>query len=148
MLKSQTTREFFEIQRIYLKNISFKSPNTPKIFCKNWDPNIKFNLNIAVENIKKNIFEVILKIKIVVTIQTELVFLCNVHQAGIFCILNLDEKKLRYCLYAYCPDILFPYSRSCISNLVSNASFPSLNIAPVNFHDMYYNNIKNHQDVL
>lgn len=142
MSEKNIKQKSFEIQRIYIKDVSFEAPNTPIIFHKEWEPNLRFNLNTISSKIEKNIFEVVLQVKIIVKIQENLAFLCDVHQAGIFFISDLNEKQLEYCLYSYCPNILFPYARACMSNLVSNASFPSLNISPINFDDMYYNNSK------
>lgn len=142
MSEERTKKESFEIQRIYIKDVSFEAPNTPRIFHKAWDPNTQFKLNATSKKIEKNIFEVVLKVKIIVKIQGDLVFLCDVHQAGIFFICNLNEIKLEHCLYSYCPNILFPYARACISSLVSSASFPSLNITPIDFDNVYYNDMK------
>ncbi|QCI25289.1 protein-export chaperone SecB [Buchnera aphidicola (Sitobion avenae)] len=142
MLEEKKKQESFEIQRIYIKDASFEAPHTPNIFHINWAPMIKFNLNTSAKKIEKNIFEVILKIRVAVKIKEDLVFLCDVDQAGIFFISNLNEEKLKHCLYSYCPNILFPYARSCISNLISYGSFPQINLAPINFDALYHDHIK------
>lgn len=141
MSEEKIKQQHFEIQRIYIKDVSFEAPNTPSIFYKNWTPKIEFNLNIISNSIQENIFEVILQVRVTVKIKEDVVFLCDVHQAGIFFIVNLKKDKLKHCLYSYCPNILFPYARECISSLVSNASFPQLNLAPINFDAIYYKNI-------
>ncbi|MDE5285864.1 MAG: protein-export chaperone SecB, partial [Buchnera aphidicola] len=93
-----------------------------------------------------NVFENILQVRVTVKNYKKLVFLCDVYQAGIFFIANLDDKTLKHCLGSYCPNILFPYARSCISNLVSNASFPQLNLAPINFDAVYDKSMEKHKN--
>jgi len=141
-MSEEEKKESFEIQRIYIKDASFEAPNTPNIFYINWKPTIEFNLDNSVKEIKKNIFEIILKIRVVVKIKEDLVFLCDVNQAGIFLISNLNKKRLHHCLYSYCPNILFPYARAYISILISHGSFPQINLVPINFDALYHNYIK------
>ncbi|WAI03003.1 protein-export chaperone SecB [Buchnera aphidicola] len=142
MSETKINKKFFEIQRIYIKDVSFEAPNTPNVFHLKWEPIVKFNLNTFSKKIEKNIFEIILQIKVIVKIKEKIVFLCDVDQAGIFFISDYNEKKINYYLYSYCPNILFPYARECISGLVSHASFPQMNIMPINFDDIYKNHIK------
>ncbi|QCI20213.1 protein-export chaperone SecB [Buchnera aphidicola (Brachycaudus cardui)] len=142
MSEEKVKKKSFEIQRIYIKDASFEAPNTPSVFHLDWKPIVKFHLNTFFKKIEKNIFEIVLQIKIIVKIKESLIFLCDVDQAGIFFIADLNEKILNYYLYSYCPNILFPYARECISSLVSHASFPQMNLAPINFDAMYDNHMK------
>lgn len=141
MSEKKRQQDIFEIQRIYIKDISFEVPNTPDIFYKNWQPTVKIDLNTLSKKLEKNIFEIILQIKVLVKIKEDIVFLCDVDQAGIFVIPNLNKNELKHCLCAYCPNILFPYARECISSLISRASFPQLHISPINFDSIYFNRI-------
>lgn len=142
MLEEKKKQESFEIQRIYIKDASFEAPNTPNIFHIDWSPIINFNLNTSTKKIEKNVFEIVLKVRVVVKIKEDLVFLCDVDQAGLFFISNLNEKKLKHCLYSYCPNILFPYARTCISSLISYGSFPQMNLVPINFDALYHDHVK------
>ncbi|AYN24452.1 protein-export chaperone SecB [Buchnera aphidicola] len=142
MSEKQLKEKSFEIQRIYIKDASFEAPNTPKIFHKKWDPTIKFNLSTVSKKLKTNIFETILQVRVIVKSEENLVFLCDVHQVGIFFISCLNEQELKHCLGSYCPNILFPYARTCISSLVSYGSFPQLNLSPINFDDIFYKNLE------
>ncbi|QCI23623.1 protein-export chaperone SecB [Buchnera aphidicola (Macrosiphoniella sanborni)] len=142
MSDEKSKKEFFAIQRIYIKDASFEAPNTPHIFHLKWKPNVNFNIDHSVQEIEKDIFEIVLKIKIIVKIKETLVFLCDLDQAGIFLITNICEKKLKHCLHSYCPNILFPYARTCISNLISHGSFPQMHLAPINFDALYDNYMK------
>ncbi|QCI20800.1 protein-export chaperone SecB [Buchnera aphidicola (Hyperomyzus lactucae)] len=142
MSEEKIKKKSFEIQRIYIKDASFEAPNTPNIFHVSWKPVVQLNLNTTSKKIEDNIFEIVLQVRVIVKIKEDLVFLCEVDQAGIFFIANLNEKKLKHCLYSYCPNILFPYARTCISNLISYGSFPQMNLEPINFDAIYYNHIK------
>jgi preprotein translocase subunit SecB len=142
MSEKKTKKKFLEIQRIYIKDASFEAPNTPNVFHKKWNPKIKFNLNTISKKLKPNIFETILQVRVIVKSEESLIFLCDVHQAGIFFISDLNESELKHCLGSHCPNILFPYARTCISNLVSYGSFPQLNLAPINFDDIFYKSLK------
>ncbi|CAL4318015.1 protein-export chaperone SecB [Buchnera aphidicola] len=123
----------FQIQKIYTKNVSFKSPNSPYIFKEQWSPNISCDLNNICSKLEDHVFHVILKVSVKVTLQSKLIFKCKVHQSGIFYIQGMPEEELTRCLGAYCPNILFPYARECISNLTVKSGFPQLNLEPVNF---------------
>ncbi|ALD15021.1 preprotein translocase subunit SecB [Buchnera aphidicola (Aphis glycines)] len=140
MLEQKLKKKVFIIQRIYVKDISFEAPNTPGIFEKQFVPTIQFNLNTDIKKIKLNVFEIILQVRVIVENKKDLVFLCDVYQAGIFFISNLDGKELEHCINSYCPNILFPYARACISSLVSFGSFPQLNLVPINFDDILNTN--------
>ncbi|QCI18620.1 protein-export chaperone SecB [Buchnera aphidicola] len=141
MSKEKLKEQVFLIHRIYVKDISFEAPNTPQIFEKECIPNMKFNINTDVKELKLNVFEVTLKVRVIVQSEKDLVFLCDVHQAGVFFISNLNEQELRHCVSSYCPSILFPYARTCISTLVTYGSFPQLNLVPINF-DHFFNKHK------
>ncbi|AAM67621.1 protein-export chaperone SecB [Buchnera aphidicola] len=142
MSEEKLKKKSFEIQRIYIRDASFEAPNTPNIFHKKWDPEIKFNLSTVSKKLKPNIFETNLQVRVIVKSEENLVFLCDVHQVGIFFISCLDEQELKHCLGSYCPNILFPYARTCISSLVSYGSFPQLNLSPIDFDDIFCKNLK------
>lgn len=125
------------VQRIYVKDVSYESPNSPAMFQKEWKPEVQLDLDTRTETLAENVYEVILKVTTTVTIGEETAFLCEVHQAGIFTISDMPEAQLAHALGAYCPNMLFPYARECISNMVNRGSFPQLNLAPVNFDQIF-----------
>ena len=84
-------------------------------------------------------FEVVLRVTVTATLGEETAFLCEVQQAGIFTISGIEGTQMAHCLGAYCPNILFPYARECITSLVSRGTFPQLNLAPVNFDALFMN---------
>jgi preprotein translocase subunit SecB len=125
------------IQRIYTKDISFETPNSPDIFTGEWKPNMDLNLGTETRKIADNVFEVVLKITVTIKTEDKTAFLAEVHQAGIFSIKGLEEKQLAPVFGITCPNILFPYAREVISDLVSKGSFPQLILTPINFEALF-----------
>lgn len=130
----------FGIQRLYLKDVSFESPNAPGIFRKEWKPQVKLDLNTQARQLEENVYEVTLTLTVAAKVQEETAFLCEVQQAGIFTITGFDDDVRDQMIGAYCPNILFPYAREAIDTLVIKGSFPALMLAPVNFDALYAQN--------
>ncbi|QLK87587.1 protein-export chaperone SecB [Arsenophonus endosymbiont of Aphis craccivora] len=129
----------FQIQRIYTKDISFETPSAPNIFQQEWQPEVKLDLDTSSSELAEHVYEVILRVTVTASVAEETAFLCEVQQAGIFSIDGIEESQRAHCLGAYCPNILLPYARECITNLVSRGTFPQLNLAPVNFDALFMN---------
>jgi preprotein translocase subunit SecB len=127
----------FEIQRIYVKDLSFEAPNTPQTFVEDWKPEVQLNLETKSNRIQDNAHEVILTVTATVTTSKKSAFLIEVQQAGIFMVAGFPADQLRQMLGSFCPNILFPYAREVISDVVMRGGFPQLILAPVNF-DMLY----------
>ncbi|AVJ54967.1 protein-export chaperone SecB [Idiomarina sp. OT37-5b] len=128
----------FAIQRVYTKDVSFEAPNSPAIFRKEWKPDLKLDLNVKHEKIEDRVYEVVLTLTATNKVEDEVAFLCEVHQAGIFTIgEEVQDGQLAHMLGSFCPNILFPYARECVSSLVNRATFPQLNLAPVNFDAIF-----------
>lgn len=130
----------FGIQRLYLKDVSFESPNAPSIFRKEWKPQVKLDLNTQTKQLEDNVFEVTLTLTVAAKVQEETAFLCEVQQAGIFTVAGFNDEVRDQMLGAYCPNVLFPYAREAIDSLVIKGSFPALMLAPVNFDALYAQN--------
>lgn len=128
----------FALQRIYVKDLSFESPKAPAVFQTQWNPQVNLDLNTRHNKLQDDIYEVVLSLSATVTNGAEdVTFIAEVQQAGIFAISGLDENSMRHTLGAFCPNILFPYAREAIDNLVSRGSFPPLMLAPVNFDALF-----------
>ena len=127
----------FNIQRIYTKDMSFETPNSPAVFQKEWKPEIKLDLDTRSSKINENTYEVVLAVTVTATLGDETAFLCEVQQAGIFMIGEMPEQNVAHTLGAFCPNMLFPYARETVSNLVNRGTFPQLNLAPVNFDAIF-----------
>lgn len=134
---SQTQAPQFEIQRIFVKDLSFEAPNTPHTFVEEWKPEVSLNLETKSNRIQDNVHEVVLSITATVTTAKKNAFLIEVQQAGVFLINGFPSEQLHQMLGSFCPNILFPYAREVISDLVVRGGFPQLILAPVNFDALY-----------
>ncbi|MDP2561056.1 protein-export chaperone SecB [Psychrobium sp. 1_MG-2023] len=135
----------FNIQRIFTKDISFETPNSPAIFQKEWTPEVKLDLDTRSNKLADDVYEVILSLTVTAQLGEEVAFLAEVQQAGIFSIAGLDENQLAHSIGSYCPNILFPYAREVIASLVSRGTFPQLNLAPVNFDALFAQYVQSRQ---
>lgn len=128
-----------QIQRIYIKDVSFEAPNLPQVFQQEWEPKVSFSLNTATNELGDDLYEVVLHINIETKLEKseDTAFLCEIQQAGIFLVKGLKDLELAHCLAAQCPSILYPYARELISSLVNRGTFPQLNLAPVNFDELF-----------
>lgn len=127
----------FNIQRIYTKDISFETPNSPAIFQKDWTPEVKLDIDTRSNKLADDVYEVVLALTVTTTVGEETAFLAEVQQAGIFTIGNMPDPQLAHTLGSFAPNILFPYAREAVSNLVNRGTFPPLNLAPVNFDALF-----------
>lgn len=137
----ETTQTPFElqIQRIYVKDVSFEAPNLPNIFHQEWKPQLGFELDTETKEIGEDLYEVVLHITVQTTLEdsNDVAFICEVKQAGVFTIKGLEGIQLAHCLASQCPNVLYPYARELISSLVNRGTFPALNLSPVNFDALF-----------
>ncbi|OGT42573.1 MAG: protein-export chaperone SecB [Gammaproteobacteria bacterium RIFCSPHIGHO2_12_FULL_37_34] len=127
----------FEIQRIFVKDISFEAPNTPHTFVEEWKPEVALNLETKSTRIQENLHEVILSITATVMSNKKTAFLVEVDQAGVFVVSGFPNDQLHHMLGSFCPNVLFPYAREVVSDIVVRGGFPQLILAPVNFDALY-----------
>ncbi len=127
----------FNIQRIYTKDISFECPNSPTIFKKEWAPEVSMDIDTKSTKLEDGVFEVVLSLTATAKVGEDVAFLCEVQQAGIFTVGQLEGAQMAHCLNAFCPNILFPYAREAVSSLVNRGTFQQLNLAPVNFDALF-----------
>ncbi|VAW33490.1 Protein-export protein SecB (maintains pre-export unfolded state) [hydrothermal vent metagenome] len=125
------------LQKLYVKDVSFETPNAPDIFNEKGQPEIKMNLNQKVKQIAEGTYEIVLAVTVTCKILEKTAYLVEVHQAGIFSLKNFEEKVLHLTLGSYCPNVLFPYARQMVSDLVMNGGFQPLLLQPVNFDQLY-----------
>ncbi len=127
----------FGIQRIYVKDMSVEVPNSPKIFLENWEPEMNMDIGTKAEPLEGGSYEVVLTLTITVKIKSNVAFLVEVKQAGIFTLQGFPEDQTRPMLGAFCPNILYPYARATVTDLVVRAGFPQLYLTPVSFDALY-----------
>ncbi len=135
--EQQVTEKQFSIQKIYTKDLSFETPSSPKIFTEKWEPTVDLNLSSQIQPLESSLFEVALTITITVKSIDTIAYLVEVSQAGIFTLSGFTEEEMGPMLGSFCPNILFPYAREAVSDLVAKGGFPQLLLAPVNFDALY-----------
>ena len=127
----------FSLQRIYLKDCSFETPNTPHIFRSDWQPQVTLELQTRTESLGEDSYEVILGVTATAKVDDKVAFLVEVKQAGIFTIKGFIEEQKQEIMGVVCPGILFPYVREVVSNTIARGSFPQLLLDPINFEGLY-----------
>lgn len=138
MADEKAPETHFSIQKIYIKDVSFESPDTPNAFnFSKWEPKIDLNLNNANSNIDDKLYEAVLTITATVKHQDKTAYLVEVQQAGIFAVFGFNDNDKKYLLGSQCMNILFPYARETISDLTTRGGFPPLILSPVNFDALY-----------
>lgn len=135
----------FMIQRIYIKNLSFETTNTPAIFQQRWEPELTVDLNTQHQQLDDGVYEVSLTVTATVKNQNATAFLAEVQQAGIFTIKGAGQPQLEHLLGSFCPSLLFPYAREAITTEVTRGSFPQLILAPINFDALYMQQLEEKQ---
>lgn len=136
-----------QIQRIYVKDVSFEAPNLPHIFQQDWKPQLGFELDTQTTQLGEDTYEVTLHINVQTSLEdtNDVAFICEVKQCGVFVIKGLEGVQLAHCLAAQCPNVLYPYARELIASLVNRGTFPALNLSPVNFDALFLDYIERQQ---
>ncbi len=135
----------FSIQKIYTKDISFETPNSPQIFIDKWEPQVDFNLGTNVQPLEDNLLEVSLTVTVTVKCGEKTAYLVEVVQAGVFVVGGFSDQEMGPMVGSFCPNILFPYAREVVSDLVNKGGFPQLLLAPVNFDALYAQHLQQAQ---
>ncbi len=127
----------FQLQKIYMKDVSFELPNAPQIFQDDGQVEIKMNLAQRVENLADGVHEVVLTVTVTANLGEKTAYLAEVQQAGIFAISGLNEQATHAAVNTLCPHTLFPYARRVITGMVADGGFPPLVLQPINFDQIY-----------
>ncbi|HEY6942833.1 protein-export chaperone SecB [Dokdonella sp.] len=125
------------LQRIYVKDVSFEAPSAPQIFQQQGQPNVELNLAQRVAPLGADVYEVVLSVTATCRVEDKTAYLAEVQQAGIFGLTGFDAQGRDAVLATYCPNVLFPYARQVISELVQNGGFPPFFLQPINFDALY-----------
>lgn len=132
----------FGIQKIYVKDMSFETPNSPAIFTQDWRPEINLELNTQSNKIADSVHEVVLSLTVTAKLGGNTAYLAEVKQAGIFAIQGFDDAEVAPMLGAFCPGTLYPYARETVTDLVARGGFPQLVLSPINFDALYAQQIQ------
>ncbi|MEK6749652.1 MAG: protein-export chaperone SecB [Pseudomonadota bacterium] len=145
---SEPANKEFTIQKIYTKDLSFETPNSPQVFREKWEPdvNVQLGTTTAVLDNQYAVHEVILSVTVTAKLGEKTAFLVEVQQAGIFTMRGYTTDELGVLVGSFCPNILFPYARETVSDLVTRGGFPQLLLAPVNFDALYQQHLQNQRE--
>ena len=127
----------FEIQKVYVKNISLETPSSPQVFREQWRPSVHMDIANSADDLGENLYEVTLSVTATVSHEDKTIYLVEVQQAGIFLMADFPRELIGRMVATVCPNILFPFAREMVSDLVVRAGFPQLLLAPVNFDALY-----------
>jgi preprotein translocase subunit SecB len=137
MADQQAQAPIFQIQRVYLKDLSLEQPNSPAILIEQEQPTVDIQLGVDAQPVTDGIFEITVAATVQTKIQDRTVFLVEAKQAGIFEIRNLPEDQMGPILGIACPQIVYPYLRSNVADVIQRAGFPPVHLAEINFQAMF-----------
>jgi preprotein translocase subunit SecB len=132
----QDTNPVFNIQRMYLKDLSLEQPNSPQILLDQQQPNVDINLGISAESVSEGIYEVCVTATVTTKVAERTLFLIEAKQAGIFELRNLGDQT-QAILGIACPGMVYPYLRAIVSDVCTRAGFPPVTLSEVNFQAMF-----------
>jgi preprotein translocase subunit SecB len=136
-MSDENNQPFFNIQRIYLKDMSLEQPNSPAIFLETEMPVVEVEVDVKADRLAENVFEVLVTGTVTAKVNDKVAFLIEAKQAGIFDIRNIPDEQIDPLVGIACPTILFPYLRSNIADAITRAGFPPIHLAEINFQALY-----------
>ncbi len=136
-MAEQDPTPVFQIQRVYLKDMSLEQPNSPQILLEQAAPQVEINLGVNTENVVEGIYEVAVTATVTTKIAERTLFLVEAKQCGIFEIRNVPADQLQQVIGIACPGIVYPYLRASVADIITRAGFPPVHLTEVNFQAMY-----------
>ncbi len=136
----------FQLQRIYIKDVSFESPNAPEVFRQEWKPEVNLEVNSGAQQVDGDIFEVVMKVTVTVKNLQKTAFIAEVQQAGLFLVKGFEGVQMQHLLKGVAPNTLFPYAREAIGDLVTRGTFPQFLLQPINFEAAFIENLRRQQE--
>lgn len=127
----------FQIQRVYLKEASLEQPNSPAILLEQESPSVDIQLGVNAVPVAEGVFEVMVTATVHTKIKDKTVFLVEIKQAGIFEIRNVPQEQMGQIMGIACPQIVYPYLRGNVADLIQRAGFPPVHLSEINFQAMY-----------
>jgi preprotein translocase subunit SecB len=138
----------FAVQRIYLKDLSFETPQGPAAFQKQWKPKVSQDLSTKSAKVDDNTYEVSLRITVTVKDEEETIYLIEAEQAGLFTLKGFEEQQVAQVLNVTCATMLLPYAREAIDSTLIKGSFPALMIPPINFESLFSTALKQSNEAM
>lgn len=142
MAEETQVQPSLNLVRVYLKDLSFEAPSTPELFQGAFEPAYQVQMNSKARKLDGDNFEVVLVINVECKNGDKAAFVVEVQQAGVVTISGVEGIQLRHALSAYIPSLLFPYARQTIATAVGQGGFPALHLAPVNFDQLFANQLQ------
>jgi preprotein translocase subunit SecB len=127
----------FQIQRMYLKDLSLEQPNSPQILLEQQQPQVDINLGVGAEQVTDGIYEVSVTATVTTKVKDKVLFLVEAKQAGIFEIRNVPQDQMQGIISIVCPQMIYPYLRAIVSDICTRAGFPPIMLTEVNFQAMF-----------
>jgi len=127
----------FSVEKIYVKDVSFEVPGAPAVFSEQAQPQLQLNLNQRVQRVGEQAFEVVLGLTLTCKANDKPMYLAEVQQAGVFQLRGFEAQALDAMLGIQCPNVLYPYARQLVSDLVQAGGFPPFYLQPINFDALY-----------
>ena len=146
MTESQQPAATFQIEKIYVKDLSLEIPHAPQVFAEQVQPEIDVRIESSESRFQPDYYEVTLSVTVTARVGERTIFLAEAVQGGIFAMRNVPEADLGPLLGIACPTVLFPYLRETISDLVTRGGFPPLLLTPISFEQLYLQRIQQQQD--
>lgn len=135
----------FQLQRIYVKDLSFEAPKAPEVFRQEWKPEVNLEVNHSAQKVDGDVYEVVLKVTVTVINQEKSAFVAEIQQAGLFLIAGIQGIQFEHIVKGVCPNVLFPYARETISDLVARGTFPQFLLQPINFEAAFVEQMRRQQ---
>jgi preprotein translocase subunit SecB len=144
-VQQDATGPAFSVEKIYVKDVSFEAPGAPAIFSEPGQPDLQLNLNQRVQRLNEALFEVVLTVTLTCKIGEKTAYVAEVEQAGVFGLVGLQPQAIDVLLGTQCPNILFPYVRQTIGDLIQAGGFPPFLLQPINFDALYAETLRQRQ---
>lgn len=135
----------FQLQRVYLKDASLELPNAPKIFLDQEAPQIDVQLEVTHDRVLEGIYEVVVRVTATARVQDKVLFLVEGKQAGIFEMRGIPNEQFDAIAGIVCPNIVYPYLRANIADLITRTGLPPIHLAEINFEAMYQQKLAQQQ---
>lgn len=136
-MSDQANQPSFSIQRIYLKDLSLELPNAPQILLEQGQPQVDVQLNLHAEQVQEGLYEAVVTATVTTKINDKVLFLVEAKQAGLFEIRNVPQDQMQPIIAIACPQIVYPYLRATVSDVINRTGFPPVHLTEVNFQAMY-----------
>jgi preprotein translocase subunit SecB len=135
--KTDKPKRMIKAQKIYLKDVSFETPNSPQIFGLDWKPDLVIDFSSSNQPVGEDLYEIVLTLTATAKVEDKTAYLAEIHQAGIFLLKGLDQEELLRNMNVSCMRLIYPFACAAVSDLVSKGGFPQLVLSPISFESIY-----------